>query len=79
VKLSPGGEILCSPLHSSKQKCSPQGDKISPLGVRGEVENGPQYYTFLGMHKQNASKKTEIVYDISSRSIFYIPKKRRVK
>jgi hypothetical protein len=53
VKLSPGGEILCSPLHSSthSRECSPLGvnegvnipprGRISPLGARGEVTNGP--------------------------------------
>jgi hypothetical protein len=52
AKLSPGGEILCSPLHSSKQDrvFTPGGERrselpprgqISPLGpgARGEVKN----------------------------------------
>jgi hypothetical protein len=54
VKLSPGGELLCSPLHTSKvnsKECSPLGvnegvnipprGQSSPLWARGEVKNGP--------------------------------------
>jgi hypothetical protein len=52
VKLFPGSEILCLPLHSMySRECSPLGMKegvnitprgqISPLGARDEVKNGP--------------------------------------
>jgi hypothetical protein len=53
VKLSPGGEIHCSPLHSSKQyrvftPGEEQRGKHSPRGQRGEVKNGPQGLTCFG-------------------------------
>jgi hypothetical protein len=64
VKLSPGGEILCSPLHSSRQKrvftsgvnkvgnISPRG----PLGARGEVMNGllPSMFLLSKAQQKNA-------------------------